>query len=695
MTTTIARPEPIVGTPMNRVDGHAKVTGQAQYAADAPVEHVAYGAIVSSTIARGNILSIETKSAATVPGVLHVFTHENSPKFRQPAMDFMQGLMPAQTLMPLQGPEIVHYGQQIAIVVAETFEAARAAVRLVEVAYDARSPILSIDEPTAERWSPDAFFGEEMQQVRGDVETALAGSNARIDATYTTPSESHSAMEPHAVIAQWNGTRLVVHEPSQWMHGIRNYLAAVFELTSDDVHVICPFVGGGFGSKGFSLPHTVLAAMAAREVGRPVKLVLTRAQVFATTGHRAQTEQRMRLAANEKGALTAIDHASTIADSYAGWFLEPAGLSTMFLYSCPNVRIRHEAVKLNTPAHAAMRAPGETPGMFALESALDELAAELEMDPVELRIRNDAQTDQHTDLPFSSRHLVECLRMGAERFMWNDRPKEPRRMRDGEELVGWGVATATYGAGRQPASARARREKDGRVVVEVATHDLGTGMYTIMTQVAADALQLPISQVEVRIGDSKFPRAPVAGGSMSTASVMPAVQAACVKLRESGGREAVADAAPGDEQSRYSFHSFGAQFVEVRVDEAIGRVRVSRALGVFDCGKILNPKTTRSQMLGGIIFGIGQALFEENIVDPRSGRLLTDNLAEYRVPVHADIGEIEVLFVEEPDYLLNPLGARGVGEIGITGVAAAIGNAIYHATGKRLRDLPITPEKLL
>jgi xanthine dehydrogenase YagR molybdenum-binding subunit len=359
------------------------------------------------------------------------------------------------------------------------------------------------------------------------------------------------------------------------------------------------------------------------------------------------------------------------------------------------VRISHEAVKLNLPAHSPMRAPGEAPGMFALETALDELAVALEIDPVELRIRNDAQTDENANLPFSSRHLIECLRTGADWFNWSRRPKQPRQMVDGDELVGWGVATATYGAGRQAASARARREHDGRVIVEVATHDLGTGMYTIMTQVAADALQLPISQVEVRIGDSKFPRSPVAGGSMSTASVMPAVQAACIKLRESGGIEASADAAPGDEQSRYAFQSFGAQFVEVRVDEALGRVRVSRVLGVFDCGKILNPKTTRSQMLGGIVFGIGQALFEENVVDPRNGRLLTDNLAEYRLPVNADVGEIEVLFIEEPDYLLNPLGARGVGEIGITGVAAAISNAIYHATGRRLRDLPFTPEKLL
>jgi len=693
MTATVTR-ESIVGTPVDRVDGGLKVTGQAQYAADTPVEHAAFAVLVSSTIARGRILAIETEAAVAIPGVLKIFTHENAPRFKQPDPDWMNALVPSQTFMPLQSPEIIHYGQQVAVVVAETFETARAAAALVEVAYEVKPPLLLLHDPAAPRFQPDVFFGEPMQDARGDVDAALADAGGRIDATYTTPIESHNAMEPHATIAQWNGHRLIVHEPSQWMIGTRNYLAKVFDLAPEDVHVISPFVGGGFGAKGFSLPHSVFAAMAARAIGRPVKLMLSRAQVFTTTGHRAQTEQHLRIGASDDGQLTAIDHASTISSSYAGWFIEPPGLTTMFLYACPNVRIRHEAATLNLPAPCPMRAPGEAPGMFALESALDELAAQLEIDPIDLRIRNDAQTDPKTKLPFSSRHLVECLEAGADWFKWDRRPKKPRQMRDGDELVGWGVATATYAGLRGPASARVRKEDD-RYIVEVATHDLGTGMYTIMTQVAAEALGVPISQVECRIGDSRFPPAPVAGGSQSTASVMPAVQAACLKLRESGGEMAEADAAPGDEQGRYSFQSFGAQFAEVRVDEAIGRVRVSRFLGVFDCGKILNPKTARSQMLGGIVFGIGQALFEEAVVDPRTGRLLTDSMAEYRVPVNADVGELEILFVEEPDYVLNPLGARGVGEIGITGVAAAIANAIYHAIGKRLRDLPITPEKLL
>jgi xanthine dehydrogenase YagR molybdenum-binding subunit len=692
--TTIERSASAVGLPLDRVDGRLKVTGAAQYAADTPAQHVAYAVLVTSTIARGRILSIETEAARRITGVLRIFTHENTPHFTQPAPDWANGLVPAQNLLPMQGPQIAHYGQQIALVVAETLESARAAAGLVAVAYDAHPPALSLHEPAAERTLPGAFFGEALQNERGDVEAAFAGSAARIDARYTTPTEFHTAMEPHATLARWERGKLIVHEPSQWVIGTRNFLAALFGIDRNDVHVISPFVGGGFGSKGFALPHTVLAAMAARDLARPVKLVLTRAQVIAETGNRSETEQHVRIGAHRDGTLVAIGHDSAVAGSHAGWFIEPPGLTTMFLYACPNVRIRHEATTLNKPASGPMRAPGEAPGMFALESALDELAVELGLDPVELRIKNDAQRDPLTDLPFSSRHLVECMRTGADWFRWKDRPKKPRAMRDGDELIGWGVATATYGGLRSPAGARVRAES-GKYIVEVATHDLGTGMYTIMAQVAADALGVPVEQVECRLGDSSFPKAPVAGGSQSTASVMPAVQAACLKLRESGGTEAEATTAPGDEQKRYSFQSFGAQFIEVRVDETLGRVRVSRALGVFDCGKILNPKTARSQMLGGIVFGIGMALLEEGVFDPRTGRILSDNLADYRVPVNADVGEVEVLFVEEPDYVFNPLGARGLGEIGITGVAAAIANAVYHATGKRVRGLPITPEKLL
>ncbi len=625
---------------------------------------------------------------------MKIFTHENSPHFTQPEADFMKALVPAQTFMPMQGPEIVHYGQQIAVVVAETFEAARAAAARVRVAYEPSHALLSMNDPKAERTKPEQFFGSSLQSERGDVEKHFASAAVTVDEHYTTPTQFHNPMEPHATLAQWNGDKLTIHEPSQWVKGLQNYVATVFDLALDDVHIISPFVGGGFGNKGFSFPHTVLAAMAARELKRPVKLMMTRAQLFAQTGNRPRTEQHLRIGAKKDGKLVAIDHASTIGTSVAGWFVEPSGRISPMLYSCPNVRISHDAVWLNTPAPGPMRAPGETPGTFALESALDELAVKLDIDPIELRVKNDATQDEEEKLPFSSRHLVECLRLGATRFGWKDRPRKPREYHEYREYVGYGVATATFPGLRSPSSARVRRD-NGKFLIEVATHDIGTGMYSIIAQVAADALGVGVEQIECRIGDSSLPPAPVAGGSMSTASVMPAVQAACLKLRESGANEAEASTAPGDEQGRYAFHSFGAQFVEVRVDERLGRVRVARALGVFDCGKIINPKTARSQFLGGMVFGIGMALMEDGVFDPRSGRVMTDNLADYRIPVNADIDEIEAITVEHPDFLLNPLGARGVGEIGTTGVAAAIANAVYNATGKRIRELPITPDKLL
>ncbi len=694
MTATTTTKPLIVGTPIDRVDGRLKVTGQAQYTADMPLEHVAYAVMVTSTIAHGKITSIDTSATGEIHGILKIFTHENSPRFTQPEADFMKALVPAQTFMPMQGPDVVHYGQQVAVVVAETFEAARAAAARVRVSYEPSHAVLSLDDPKAERTKPEQFFGSPLQTERGNVEKQLAASAVKIDEHYSTPTQFHNPMEPHATLAQWNGNKLTIYEPSQWVKGLQNYVATVLGLAVDDVHIISPFVGGGFGNKGFSFPHTILAAMAARELKRPVKLLLTRAQLFEQTGSRPRTEQHLRVGADKDGKLVAIDHASTIGASLAGWFIEPSGRISPMLYSCPNVRISHEAVWLNTPAPGPMRAPGETPGTFALESALDELAVKLGIDPIELRVKNDATQDEEEKLPFSSRHLVECLRVGAAHFGWKDRPRKPRERREHNEFIGYGVASATFPGLRSPASARVRRDND-RFLIEVATHDIGTGMYSIIAQVAADALGVDVEQIEVRIGDSKLPPAPVAGGSMSTASVMPAVQAACLKLREGGTNEAEASSAPGDEQGRYAFHSFGAQFIEVRVDETLGRVRIERALGVFDCGKIINPKTARSQFLGGMIFGIGMALMEEGLFDPRSGRVMTDNLIDYRIPVNADIGEIEAIAVEHPDFLLNPLGVRGVGEIGTTGVAAAIANAVYNATGKRIRELPITPDKLL
>jgi xanthine dehydrogenase YagR molybdenum-binding subunit len=528
------------------------------------------------------------------------------------------------------------------------------------------------------------------------------------------------------------------------VRGTRAALAKHFDLDEERVRVIAPFLGGGFGCKGFFWAHTAIAAMAAKLTNRPVKLVLSREQMFTSVGRRSQTHQHLRVGASRDGRLRAVLHDVTSESSRVGTFVETAGGVTTMLFDVPNIAVSHRVARLDVPTPTAMRAPGEAPGSYALGSALDELAYACGLDPLEVLRRNHASADPSNGLPFSSKHLLECYERGAEAFGWSDRTHAPRSMRDGGELIGWGVATATYPGMRAPAQARVTIETGGTIDVACATHDLGTGMYTILTQIAADALGVDTGAVRVRIGDSSFPVAPVAGGSMSSASVGPAVLDAAerayreavaiasssgasplhglrydqvevrdgllrskddparsisyadvVRLGGSGAIEALGSAAPGDEGERFSFHSFGAQFVEVRYDEELARLRVSRALGVFDCGRILNAKTARSQMLGGITWGIGMALLEETVRDDRAGAVVTNNLADYHVPVNADIANIEVLFVEEPDFALNALGARGVGEIGITGVAAAIANAVYHATGVRVRDLPIVPEKLL
>jgi xanthine dehydrogenase YagR molybdenum-binding subunit len=432
--------------------------------------------------------------------------------------------------------------------------------------------------------------------------------------------------------------------------------------------------------------------------------VVDRSQFFTSNGHRAQTEQRVRIGATAFGAMTALVHDVLAASGHAGDFHEPAGKSTDFLYEVPNMRTTHHTVRLDIPTPTAMRGPGESPGSFAIESALDELAYAVNVDPVELRVRNHAPKDPHRGTPFSSKHLLECYRVGAERFGWSKRTPEPRSMRAGNEFVGYGMATATYPAMAGATDVRVRTDGSGRVTVECATHDLGTGMYTIIAQVASDALGIPLANVTVKIGDSKYPKGPVAGGSQSTASVMPPLVDACEQLkRKAGGDvasakaglEATASASGEVDEEKHAFHSFGAQFCEVRYDEELARLRVTRFTGVFDCGRVLNPKTARSQMVGGIIMGLGMALMEETLLDPRSGAIVTNNLADYHVPVNADVPPIEIAFVEHPDLIFNSLGVRGMGEIGIVGVAAAVANAVYHASGRRVRDLPIVPERLM
>jgi xanthine dehydrogenase YagR molybdenum-binding subunit len=743
MTATAERPATrgFVGLPVDRVDGHAKVTGAARYSADAPVDAPLFAVIVQSTIARGRMTDIDESATRAVPGVVEVVTYRNAP--RVPAIPFEFTLPVQEELAPLQSGEVHYDGQHVAAVVGTTFEAAREGAALLRIAYDVQDAEVTI-ERAHQVDTPEQWFGSDIQPRRGDPEAAYAASEVQIDASYVTPAENHNPLEPSVTVAEWRDGDLIVHDSTQWVRGTRAALAKHFALDEERVHVIAPFLGGGFGCKGFFWPHTVIAAMAAKLTDRPVKLVLTREQMFTSCGRRSETRQHLRVGAGQDGRLKAVLHDVLSESSRVGTFVESAGGVSEMLFDIPNIAITHRVARLDVPTPTAMRAPGEAPGSFALGSALDELAYACGLDPLEVLRRNHTSTDPSSGLPFSSKHLLACYEFGAEEFGWNTRTHAPRSMRAGDELIGWGVATATYPAMRAPAEARVTIEADGTIDVASATHDLGTGMYTILAQIAADALGVNPRDVRVRIGDSTFPTAPVAGGSMSSASVGPAVQDAAqrayrealalatssgssplhglpadaiearagmlrakddpsraiaygdlVRQSETGAIEVVGSAAPGDEGERFSFHSFGAQFVEVRYDEELARLRVSRALGVFDCGRILNPKTANSQMVGGITWGIGMALFEETVRDTRAGAVVTNNLADYHVPVNADIPNIDVRFVEEPDLRFNPLGVRGVGEIGITGVAAAVANAVYHATGVRVRDLPIVPEKLL
>jgi xanthine dehydrogenase YagR molybdenum-binding subunit len=590
---------------------------------------------------------------------------------------------------------------------------------------------------------------------RGDPEAALAMAPIRLEAAYETPTEYHNPMEPHATIALWEGppgegegqdARLTVYSATQYISGTQRTLSMLFGLKPEQVRVICPFLGGGFGGKGTTWPHVALAAMAARVVGRPVKLVLDRSQMYSSTGHRPQTLQRLRIGAEPDGRLVALTHdvMSQMSSPVIGEFCEPAGLVSEMLYTCPNVAVTHRLVPVNRPLPTYMRAPGEAPGSFALESALDELAAAVKLDPLELRLRNYTEIDPHEDKPFSSKSLRQCYAAGARAFGWERRPLAPRSMRDGNELIGWGMATATRAASWQDTSVRLVFTPDGDVTVQCGSHDIGTGTYTIAAQMTADLLNVPMHRVHVELGDTRFPKAPISAGSLTAASLAAGLIAAADEARKQLFRLALAtsrspfagfaesdlaladgfvavrsaphtrlgiaallarngmerfaatgSAKPDEHRKDFSNHSFGAQFAEVRVDPDLGTVRVSRWVGAFAAGRILNAKTARGQAIGAITYGIGMALMEETRLDPHSGRIVNPNLAEYLVPVNADIPEIATIFIDEQDRRTNPAGVKGLGETPMVGVAAAIANAVWHATGIRVRELPITVEKLL
>ncbi len=737
----------VTGKPLDRVDGRLKVTGAAHYSAEIPMQNIAYAALIGSTIARGSIKTIDTSVAEKSPGVLAILTHLNAPKFVK-LSTFATGGAGAENRIPLSDGTIYHSGQYIGVVIADTFEQATHAANLVRVSYEEKSPITDIESQRERAILPKGKVGftKEADTMRGDIEQGLAQAEVRIEQTYITPTEHHNPMEPHATTAVWEGDKLTVYDATQYTFGVRKSLADGFGIPEENVRVVCNFIGGAFGCKGNMWSHVPLAALAARSVQRPVKLVLTRQQMFTGVGHRAETEQKITLGATKDGRLTALAHKgiSHTCEEALGEFVEPFTVATHMLYACPNLQTSQRIVRLNKGQPTFMRAPGEAPGTYALEAALDELAYALKLDPIELRLRNHADIDPDSNRPWSSKSLKECYQLGAEKFGWARRNPEPRSMRDGRYLIGMGMATATYPVYRFGASAIARMMQDGSVVVQSGSHEMGTGTATVMAQLAADALGMPFEQVRFELGDTKMPRAPVSGGSATVASVGTAVEGATKAVRAKvlemaredkrspfynvaetdiaiqDGKilhktdatksetyadilkrqnmpqvEASFDAKFDEANNKFSMHSFGAQFAEVRIDPDLGEVRVTRFVGAFGTGRIMNYKTARSQMLGGIVMGIGMALHEETITDLQTGRIVNASLGEYHVPVNADIPAIEPYFVEEIDPHVNPMGAKGVGEISITGVAAAVANAVYHATGKRVRDLPITPDKLL
>jgi xanthine dehydrogenase YagR molybdenum-binding subunit len=697
----------LVGQPIARLDGPAKVTGSARYAAEFNQPGQAYAVVVGSTIGRGRITGIDADTVTGLPGVIAVISHLNAPR-----LDYGPHKGPidpavGERLHVLQDDQVHFYGQPVAVVVAEALDDAERAAAALRVSYSASEPVVDLNDPRAQSIIPGSTARPSSRiladKARGDADGAWATAPVKIDATYSIARENHNPMEPHATVAVWNGGRLTLWSKSQFVVNEQAEIAAIFAIPLEHVQVICPFIGGAFGTSLRTWPHVTLAAIAARTVQRPVKLVLSRRQMFHTTGHRPRTVQRVAVGATRDGKLTSVIHEGTAETSRYEQFVEALTSISSYLYSCPNVRTRYRLVPLDTGTPTYMRGPGEASGVFAIECAMDELADALGMDPVELRRRSEPQIDEGEGRPFSSRSLIQCLDFGAERFGWARRNPKPRSMHDGRLLIGWGVASATYPAIQSPASARVRLLADGTAEVEAAASDMGPGTTTSMTQVAADALGLPLRKVRFSLGRSDFPRAPPHGGSQTMASVGSAIRAACIAAQDeaarNGGRlpvEASASAARDPELARtFSMHAFGAVFVEVAVDPDLGIVRVRRAVGAYGVGRVVNPRLAASQCIGGMVGGVGMALMERTVLDPRDGRPVNAHMADYLVPVNLDIPAFEAHLVEEEDPHVNPLGAKGLGEIALTGVAPAIANAVFHATGKRLRELPIRIEDLL
>jgi xanthine dehydrogenase YagR molybdenum-binding subunit len=737
-----------IGKGMSRVDGVAKVTGAAKYAVEFQLPNAAYGFIVQSEIAKGAIKSIDTKDAEKQTGVIKIFTHLNAPKLAFTDKKDKDEMSPnGKPLRALYTDKILFSGQPIALVVAESYEQARFAARLVKATYAEEKSATDTLSLLAKAYEPPPDNPQNPPRgpkTRGNPKQALAVAPVKIEAEYTIPIEHHNPMEMHGAVAFWHADKLTIFDKSQYVYNVRNHLASIFGIAPESVNVISSFVGGAFGSSLRPNYYPMLAALAAREVKRPVKVSYTRRQMFTGHGYRPYTWQKIALGAEANGKLTAIIHESVNNTSTFEDYADNTTNFTRTIYACPNIDTPGKVVKTDLPTPFAMRAPGAVSGMFALESALDELAYKLKIDPLELRLINYSEKDPESGKPWSSKALRECYKIASEKFGWSKRNPEPRSQRDGRWLVGWGMATGTWGAFQNTATVRIALKADGTAHVSSATSDIGPGTYTVITMIAAEFLGLPAEKVKFELGDTKFPKSPAQGGSWTTASVGSAVQLAARniggKLIEMANKEAnspfktakpvdvemiggklqmknnpsqsvnvnellrknnmteiveVYEAKPSAERRKYAMQAHGAQFVEVKVDESLGIVKVTRIIEATACGKIMNPKAAHSQEMGGVVWGIGMALHEATEIDHRYGRMTNATLADYHVPCNADVHQIETTFVEEDDKIVNELGVKGMGELGMVGIPAAIANAVFHATGKRIRNLPITPDKLL
>ena len=731
--------KPYIGTPTSRVDGRVKVTGMAQYAGEFEAPDLAYGSVVTSTIAKGRITRIDATQALAVEGVLDVLTHENRPKMGATDQAFTDEVAPAGSpFRPLYDDKVKFNGQPIALVIAEEWEIARFAATLVHVEYEAES-----HDTDLHTRRDKAFVVEKPDKPRGDAAKAFAAAVVRHEAEYFIPVEYHNPMELFAATVVWkDGGKLTVFDKTQGVQNVQRYVCGVFGLKSDDVRVMSPFVGGAFGSGLRPQYEVVLAVQGALQLKRSVRLVLAREQMYGL-GYRPATIERVAIGARADGSLDTITHEAIAMTSQYEEFSRNDTSWSALLYKSPNAKYEHKLSRLDVPTPSDMRAPGAASGVYALECAMDELAVALKLDPVELRMRCYSDRDQNTGAPFTSKQLKECYRKGAELFGWSKRNSEPRSMRDGTDLVGWGMATGVWEALQMPTGARIVLSGNGHAEVSCATSDIGTGTYTVMAQVAADMLGVPIDNVTVKLGDSTLPHSMVEGGSWTAASVSHAIAVTADEVRkellglaqkmpksplaglqaedvvladgmiaarqDSSRAVSVAEAmqhggvdrivhersAEFPEDTKHARNTHSAIFAEVKVDEQLGVIRVTRVVNAVAAGRIINTKTAASQVMGSVVWGIGMALHEEALYDHSFGRIMNANIAEYHVPVNADVQDIKVIFVDEPDNIVNPLGIKGVGEIGIVGAAAAIANAVYHATGKRVRDLPITIDKVL